>query len=255
MAAMQRRKGPNVVGFFGLLQPVADGIKLVLKETILPKNISYGLFISAPVCVFTLSLVTWSFIPLVYGESLVVSNISALYVLALSTLGVFCIVLAGWSSNNKYAFLGALRTVSQMVSYELILGFIILFIVLITGSANLAVITDFQEDCYLAPALLPFVFISFLASLAETNRAPFDLPEAEAELVAGYNVEYSSIGFALFFLAEYSNMLVICFLNIVLFFGGVSQFLFIKLLAYIFSFIWVRASFPRLRYDHLILLC
>jgi NADH-quinone oxidoreductase subunit H len=255
MAALQRRVGPSIVGFFGLLQPLADGVKLVLKEAVVPKNTSYGLFVGSPIFVFTLSVATWSFMPLMFGETVVVSDISILFILAMSTLSVFCIVLAGWSSNSKYAFLGALRTVSQMVSYEIVLGFIVLFIVMVSGSANLASISSFQENLYLGMALLPFVSISFLASLAETNRAPFDLPEAEAELVGGYITEYGSIGFALFFLGEYSNMLVMCFLNVIFFWGGAYNFLFIKLLMYVFLFVWVRGSFPRLRYDHLLLLC
>ena len=265
MASMQRRKGPNVVGIFGLFQPIADGLKLLVKEPVLPSSANLVIFLFAPVLTFLLSQVAWAVIP--FGEGLVLAdlNVGLLYIFAISSLGVYGIITAGWSSNSKYAFLGSLRSAAQMVSYEVSLGLILITVLLCVGSLNLTEIVLAQEKVWFAIPLFPLLIMFFISCLAETNRAPFDLPEAEAELVAGYNVEYSSMGFALFFLGEYANMIVMSSLCALFFLGGwlppfnlaifywiPGVFWFgIKIVFFLFVFIWVRAAFPRYRYDQL----
>ena len=265
IASMQRRRGPDKVGIWGLLQPLADGLKLLVKETILPSNSNVAIFVAAPIMTFLLSVLGWAVIP--YGETVVLSdlNVGILYVFAVSSLGVYGILMSGWSSNSKYAFLGALRSAAQMVSYEVSLGLIIISVLLCAGSLNLSKIVIAQESIWYIVPLFPVFLMFFISALAETNRAPFDLPEAEAELVAGYNVEYSAMGFALFFLGEYANILMMCALTTILFLGGwlppISILPFtlipgplwfgIKIAFIGFVFIWVRASYPRYRYDQL----
>ena len=263
IASMQRRRGPNVVGMWGLLQPLADGLKLLIKESIFPSNSNTIIFVLAPILTFLLSLLGWAVIP--YGESMVLSdlNVGLLYIFAVSSLGVYGILTSGWSSNSKYAFLGALRSAAQMVSYEVSIGLIIISVLLCAGSLNLSKIVLAQEDIWYIIPLFPVFIMFFVSALAETNRAPFDLPEAEAELVAGYNVEYSAMGFALFFLGEYANILMMCALCTILFLGGwlppfyVLSFIpgpiwfGLKVSFMAFVFIWVRAAYPRYRYDQL----
>jgi NADH-quinone oxidoreductase subunit H len=265
IAAMQLRKGPNVVGPFGLLQPIADALKLLFKETVLPTRANKVVFIAAPMVTFSLSMVAWAVIP--FDDGWVVSdiNVGILYLFAISSLGVYGIIMAGWASNSKYAFLGALRSAAQMVSYEISIGFVIISVLLCVGSLNLSDIVRAQEKVWFALPLLPMFIIFFISALAETNRAPFDLPEAEAELVAGYNVEYSAMAFALFFLGEYANMILMSGMTSVLFLGGwlppvdIAPFTWIpgpiwfglKIAVVLFFFIWVRATFPRYRYDQL----
>jgi NADH:ubiquinone oxidoreductase subunit H len=266
MASMQRRKGPNVVGLFGLLQPIADGLKLMIKEPILPSSANVFIFIMAPVITFTLSLVAWAVIPFDYGMVLSDLNVGILYIFAISSLGVYGIITAGWSSNSKYAFLGALRSAAQMVSYEVSIGLIIITVLICVGSCNFSEIVLAQKQIWFGIPLFPLLLMFFISCLAETNRAPFDLPEAEAELVAGYNVEYSAMGFALFFLGEYANMILMSSLCTLLFLGGWlpifaaqpvlkwipgSIWFSTKVLFFLFTYIWVRAAFPRYRYDQL----
>ena len=220
IASIQRRRGPNVVGIWGLLQPLADGLKLLVKESIFPSNSNIIIFVLAPVITFLLSLLGWAVIP--FGYTMVLSdlNVGLLYIFAVSSLGVYGILTSGWASNSKYAFLGALRSAAQMVSYEVSIGLIIISVLLCAGSLNLSKIIIAQESIWYIIPLFPVFLMFFISALAETNRAPFDLPEAEAELVAGYNVEYSAMGFALFFLGEYANILMMCALCSILFFGG-----------------------------------
>jgi NADH-quinone oxidoreductase subunit H len=265
IAAMQLRKGPNVVGPFGLLQPMADGIKLMFKETIIPANANRVVFIAAPMLTFILGLVAWAVIPFDVGMVLADINVGILYLFAISSLGVYGIIMAGWASNSKYAFLGALRSAAQMVSYEVAIGFVIITVLLVVGSLNLTDIVLAQKNLWFFIPLLPMFVIFFISALAETNRAPFDLPEAEAELVSGYNVEYSAMTFALFFLGEYANMILMSAMTAILFLGGwlppmdIALFtwipgpvwLLIKIAACLFVFLWVRATFPRYRYDQL----
>lgn len=265
MASMQRRKGPSVVGILGLLQPIADGLKLLVKEPVKPSSANLVIFLFAPVLTFLLSQVAWAVIP--FSESLVLAdlNVGLLYVFAISSLGVYGIILAGWSSNSKYAFLGSLRSAAQMVSYEVSIGLILITVLLCVGSLNLTEIVMAQEKVWFCIPLFPLAVMFFISCLAETNRAPFDLPEAEAELVAGYNVEYSSMGFALFFLGEYANMIVMSSLCAIFFLGGwlplfnLAIFYWIpgcfwfgiKVIFFLFLFVWVRAAYPRYRYDQL----
>ncbi len=265
IAAMQLRKGPNVVGPFGLLQPLADGLKLLFKETIIPAGANPIVFLMAPMITFVLALVAWAVIPFDQGMVLADINVGILYLFAISSLGVYGIIMAGWASNSIYPFLGALRSAAQMVSYEVSIGFVIITVLLCVGSLNLSDIVEAQRGLWFCIPLLPMFVIFFVSALAETNRAPFDLPEAEAELVSGYNVEYSAMTFALFFLGEYANMILMSGMTTVLFLGGwlppidLAPFNWIpgpiwfalKVAFLLFVFLWVRATFPRYRYDQL----
>ena len=265
MGAIQRRRGPNVIGYIGLLQALADGLKLFVKETTLPSNSNIFIFILSPILAFILSLIGWAAIP--FGHTTVLSdlNLGILYLLGISSLNIYGIVLAGWSSNSKYAYLGGLRSAAQMISYEISIGFTILSIAVCTGSLNLSKIVLAQKEIWLIVPLFPLFVIFYISMLAETNRHPFDLPEAEAELVSGYNVEYSAMTFALFFLAEYANMLLMSALSSILFLGGwlpiinIFPFSFIpgsvwfslKVILGVLFFIITRATLPRYRYDQL----
>jgi len=220
IASIQRRQGPNVTGFFGLLQPITDGVKLIFKESVLPKSSNLLIFFFAPIFTFGLALANWVVLPLGEGFALVDINVGILYIFALSSLGVHSIIMAGWSSNSKYAFLGALRSAAQMISYELSLGVTILSVLICAGTLNLTEIVLSQSTYYNFLMLFPMFIVFYICALAETNRHPFDLPEAEAELVSGYNVEYSAAAFALFFLAEYANIMVMSFLTVIFFLGG-----------------------------------
>lgn len=265
LGSIQRRKGPNVVGFLGLLQPFSDGLKLFSKETILPKDSNVYLFILAPLITFILSLVGWSVIPL--SDKVLISdiNLGVLYLFSISSLSVYGIILAGWSSNSKYPFLGALRSAAQMISYEVSIGFIIVNVCLCAGSFNLSTIVLAQKNIWFIFPLFPMFVLFYISMLAETNRHPFDLPEAESELVSGYNVEYSAVTFALFFLGEYANILLMSAFSSLLFLGGWlplfdvvpfnllpgSFWLSLKILFGVIFFIFARAAVPRYRYDQL----
>ena len=265
MAGIQRRRGPDVVGAWGLIQPFADAAKLILKETILPSTANTVLFVIAPILSFMLSLVGWAVIP--FGETFVLAdiNVGVLYLFAISSLGVYGIIMSGWASNSKYAFLGGLRSAAQMVSYEVSIGFILIGVILCAGSTNLSNIVMSQSTVWYGLPLFPLFFMFFISALAETNRHPFDLPEAEAELVAGYNVVYSAAGFALFFLGEYANMIMMSSVTTIMFLGGwlpVVDVLPINLIPgpvwfglkvcfFVALFVWARAAYPRYRYDQL----
>ncbi len=265
LAAMQLRKGPNVVGPFGLLQPFADALKLLMKETVVPSGANRMLFVLAPMLTFMLSMLAWAVIPVNEGWVVADINVGILYLFAISSLGVYGIIIAGWASNSKYAFLGALRSAAQMVSYEVSMGFVIVTVLMCVGSLNLTDIVHAQKTVWFFIPLFPMFVIFFISTLAETNRAPFDLPEGESELVAGFFVEYSSMTFALFFLGEYASMILMSALTSILFLGGwlppiaTEPFTWIpgpvwfalKIALVLFVFIWVRATFPRFRYDQL----
>jgi NADH-quinone oxidoreductase subunit H len=262
LASIQRRRGPNVVGIFGILQPFADAIKLIFKESIIPGLSNIVLFLFSPIFTFSLSLLNWSVIPINYNIVLSDINLGVMFLFAISSLGVYGIIISGWSSNSKYAFLGSLRSVAQFISYEVSIGIIIMTILISVNSLNLTSIVMFQDKIWFILPFWPSFFMFFIAALAETNRIPFDLPEAESELVSGYNVEYSAITFVLFFLAEYSNILIMSTLISIFFFAGwISVFninfingwfwISLKICFIIFIFIIIRATLPRYRYDQL----
>ncbi len=262
LAAMQLRKGPNVVGPFGLLQPFADALKMLMKETVIPQGANRFLFLMAPMLTFGLAAIAWAVIPLNDGWAIADINVGVLYLFAISSLGVYGIIIAGWASNSKYAFMGAMRSAAQMVSYEVSMGFVIVTVLLCVGSLNLNDIVMAQRHVWFLLPLFPMAVIFFISTLAETNRSPFDLPEGESEIVAGFMVEYSAMAFALFFLGEYMNMILMSSLTTILFLGGwLAPFgipfvpgpiwFLLKVLALLFVFIWVRGTFPRYRYDQL----
>jgi NADH-quinone oxidoreductase subunit H len=265
LAYSQLRKGPNVVGPFGLLQPIADGLKMLVKETVIPSGANRAVFIAAPMVTLTLALVAWAVIPFDYGVVVSNINVGILYLFAISSLSVYGIIMAGWASNSRYAFLGALRSAAQMVSYEVSIGFVLVTVLLCAGSLNLTDIVTAQRHVWFVIPLLPMAAVFFISGLAETNRTPFDLPEGESELVAGYFVEYSSMTFLLFFMGEYANMILVSAMTAILFLGGwlapfgVAPFTWIpgpiwfllKTALMMFVFLWVRATLPRFRYDQL----
>ena len=272
-AAMALRRGPNVVGPFGLLQSFADGLKVFLQETIIPAAANKTLFLIAPIITFTVALLAWAVIPFAHGAMLADINVGLLYILAISSLGVYGIVIAGWASNSKYPFFSAMRASAQMISYEVSIGFILICVVLWAGSFNLGAIVEAQKGFgfgvingfWCSPLLFPVWVMFLISSMAETQRAPFDLTEAESELVAGYQTEYSSMAFALYWLGEYANVLLMCALNATLFWGGYLPpfnwaplylvpgliWLILKILFGFFVFSWVKATVPRYRYDQL----
>lgn len=262
LAAIQVRKGPNVVGPFGLLQPFADALKMLMKETIIPSGANCFLFLIAPMITFGLAMIAWAVIPVNAGWAIANINVGILYLFAISSLGVYGIIVAGWASNSKYAFLGAMRSAAQMVSYEVSMGFVIVSVLLCAGSLNLSQIVLAQQKIWFFIPLFPMFVVFFVSGLAETNRSPFDLPEGESEIVAGFFVEYSSLSFGLFFLGEYANMILMSALTTILFLGGwlgpfglwpaIGPIWFIlKVCFCLFVFIWVRGTFPRYRYDQL----
>src|SRR5471030_2642923 len=260
--AIQLRRGPNVVGPFGLLQPLADGLKLLLKETIIPSSANTVLFLIAPVITVVTALIAWAVVPFDDGWVIANINVGILYLFAISSLGVYGIIIAGWASNSKYAFLGAMRSAAQMVSYEVSIGFVLVSVLLCVGSLNLSDIVRAQTTVWFCIPLFPMFVVFFISGLAETNRSPFDLPEGESEIVGGFFVEYSSMSFALFFLGEYANMILMSAMTSILFLGGwlgpfgilpqIGPIWFIlKICLCLFMFLWVRATFPRYRYDQL----
>ncbi len=265
LAAIQLRRGPNVVGPFGLFQPFADAIKMVMKETIIPTGANRGLFLLAPMLTFGLAMIAWAVIPVNDGWAIADINVGVLYLFAISSLGVYGVIIAGWASNSKYPFLGAMRSAAQMVSYEVSMGFVMITVLLCVGSLNLNDIVIAQKTIWFAIPLFPMFVIFFISTLAETNRSPFDLPEGESEIVAGFFVEYSAMSFALFFLGEYANMILMSAMTTILFLGGwlppfdIAPFnwlpgplwFILKICFVLFLFLWVRATFPRYRYDQL----
>ena len=269
LAAMQLRRGPNVVGPFGLFQPFADAIKMLTKETIIPSGSNRVLFVMAPMLTFVLAMLAWAVIPVNDGWAIADINVGILYLFAISSLGVYGIIIAGWASNSKYAFLGAMRSAAQMVSYEVSMGFVLVAVLLCVGSLNLTDVVRAQQGSSLLHwffvPLFPMFVVFFISALAETNRSPFDLPEGESEIVAGFFVEYSSMSFGLFFLGEYANMILMSAMTTILFLGGwlpplaIAPFTWIpgvfwfvgKIFVCLFVFLWVRATFPRYRYDQL----
>lgn len=265
LAAVQLRRGPNVVGPFGLWQPFADAIKMLFKETIIPDGANRLLFLIAPMITFGLAIIAWAVIPVNDGWAIANINVGLLYLFAISSLGVYGVIIAGWASNSKFAFLGALRSAAQMVSYEVSIGIVILSVLVCVGSLNLNDIVLAQKHVWFAIPLLPMFVVFFISALAETNRAPFDLPEGESEIVAGFFVEYSAMSFALFFLGEYANMILMSGMTTILFLGGwlspipFAPFTWIpgpvwfllKVMLCLFVFIWVRSTLPRFRYDQL----
>lgn len=265
LGAMQRRQGPMTVGPFGLLQPIADGLKLLSKETIIPSQASKVVFLLAPMLTFTLALVAWAVIPVDAGIVLANINVGILYLFAISSMGVYGIIMAGWASNSKYAFLGGMRSASQMVSYEVSMGLVIVTVILCTGSLNLTDIITADRPAWVQVMLFPMLIVFLVSILAECNRAPFDLPEGESEITGGFMVEYSAMTFALFFLGEYTNMILMSAMTVVLFLGGwlppfgiealavVPGFIWFVLKTFLimFFFLWARATFPRYRYDQL----
>ena len=265
LAAMQLRRGPNVVGPFGLLQPFADALKMLFKETIIPTGANRALFLMAPMLTFSLAVMAWAVIPVNDGWAIADINVGVLYLFAISSLGVYGVVIAGWASNSKYAFLGAMRSAAQMVSYEVSIGFVMVSVLLCVGSLNLNDIVLAQRHVWFCIPLLPMFVVFFISGLAETNRSPFDLPEGESEIVAGFFVEYSAMAFALFFLGEHTNMILMSGMTTILFLGGwlapfgVAPFIWLpgpiwfilKVCACLFVFIWVRGTVPRYRYDQL----
>ncbi len=265
LAAMQLRVGPNVVGPFGLMQPFADALKMLMKETVVPTGANRALFLLAPVLTFVLAMIAWAVIPMGDGWAIADINVGVLYLFAISSLGVYGIIIAGWASNSKYAFLGALRSAAQMVSYEVSMGLVIVCVLLCVGSLNLNDIVRAQRHVWFCIPLLPMFVVFFISALAETNRAPFDLAEGESEIVAGFMVEYSSMSYGLFFLGEYANMFLMSAMTSILFMGGwqapfgVAPFTWVpgtvwfllKIAFVMFMFVWVRATFPRFRYDQL----
>ena len=261
LAAIQMRRGPNVVGPFGLFQPFADALKMIMKETVIPSGSNRILFLMAPMLTFALAMIAWAVIPVSEGWAIADINVGVLYLFAISSLGVYGIIIAGWASNSKYAFMGALRSAAQMVSYEVSMGFVIVTVLICVGSLNLTDIVVAQTRLWYCIPLFPMFIVFFISALAETNRSPFDLAEGESEIVAGFFVEYSSMAFALFFLGEYANMILMSAMTTILFLGGwlapfglpqLGPFWFIlKILFLLFVFIWVRGTFPRYRYDQL----
>ena len=262
LAGIQLRKGPNVVGPFGLFQPFADAIKMIFKETVIPAGADRALFLLAPMLTFALAMMAWAVVPVADGWAIADINVGVLYLFAISSLGVYGIIIAGWASNSKYAFLGALRSAAQMVSYEVSMGFVLVSVVLCVGSLNLTDVVRAQQHVWFCFPLLPMFVVFLVSMLAETGRAPFDLPEGESEIVAGYFVEYSAMAFALFYLGEYTNMIMMSAMASILFLGGWQApfgltfipgviWLILKICFFLFVFIWVRGTFPRYRYDQL----
>uniref|UniRef100_A0AAU8HQ13 NADH-ubiquinone oxidoreductase chain 1 n=1 Tax=Silax daleus TaxID=3230861 RepID=A0AAU8HQ13_9ECHI len=258
---MQLRKGPNLVGPWGVLQPIADGLKLFIKESIVPSNVSPLLFLVSPAAFFFISLILWGVVPLVF--SAINLSLSLLFIITFSSLSVYAILGSGWASNSKYALFGAIRGVAQTVSYEVSFGLILLPLVFLSGGWSFLVINNIQEGIWLLFPCFPLFLMWYISTLAETNRSPFDLTEGESELVSGYNVEYAGVPFALFFIGEYANIILMNLITVILFFGSGSPFSYLlfaslimvgKVVFFIFTFLWVRSSFPRIRYDQLMML-